>query len=305
MHGMSDTIYSQPALPPELVASVFRYLPLKDLLPFRHVSTRWTEMVDAEAKVRMLRLATDVNCPLVLQAGPPAIYDVCEYLPLTFLHFSSGHQTSQSRAAPLLATLTISHSLTNPCHTSSMASDVNQAFQNIILSITRRENKYRQRPARFSTEGATGGTIFSNNWTNWEVARATDRLWREWWEQTGPALTSVDTEDNDVEQMSVEESDSGFAEVVDMFDGIQVDPAAKTKAKLGYSSKSLDIHKTISGATLQVCRRTAEHPSGEIEERHEYQWQSVHLDVYRVLLAFEERARRTGMSAILQTAFIA
>lgn len=216
--------------------------------------------------------------------------------------------------------MSISHSSCNPYHSSNMASDVNTAFQNIILSITRRENKYDRRNGvggggvggQFSSEGATSGTMFSN-WTNWELAKATERLWREWWEQTCPTPVldiNVDVDPDEAEHIN----DSGFAETIEEAHlGTKLElsdiksPSVSLKeiaAAVGYREQTLDIRKTISGATMEICRKTLRSPHGEDEERHEYQWKMIHLDVYRLLLAFEERTRRTGMSAILQTAFV-
>lgn len=219
-----------------------------------------------------------------LQAGPPALFDVCEFLGLDFAGYSTPTSCVYRTHPAILGTLCVSHQDHNPYHCTSMSEDDSTFFENIILSITRVEKKMPNNSSK-SRQMALRGL------TNWEVARETDRVWREWWDQA--PFVSPDTPPQS--RLASLANDSGFAEsslLSRIHEGdrnIQAKDAARSEQCL----RSLEIGSMIHRATMDVSITDDEF------KQHQYRWMSVELDVFRTLLTFEERVSRTGLRAMV------
>lgn len=189
-----------------------------------------------------------------------------------------------SRTYPaLLGTLCVSHQDHNPYHTTSMSEDDSTFFENIILSITRVERKMPQ-SSSMNRQMALRGL------TNWEVARETDRVWRNWWDEA-PHLSS---ESPTASRLASPINDSGFGEsslLVKMYE--QEKQITSESAQSTPCLRSLDIGSMIHRATMDVSVTDDEF------KQHQYRWMSVELDVFRTLLTFEERVSRTGLRAMV------
>lgn len=271
-----------------------------------------------EARLRFLRLTGDDSCPFVvsilrstsydtlyeqsvkiktdffvyasvssfqLQAGPPALFDVCEFLGLSFAGYKEPGNVVDRTHPAIVGTLCVSHHNHNPYHQTSMSAHDSMLFQNIILSITRVEQKLPQ-------NSSMSRQMAYRSWTNWEVARETDRIWRDWWD--GAPLTPPSSLPGSRE--GTPPHDSGFSEgalfnrcekAMSNPDSLSIDGAR------GKRLKDLDIGKLIHRATMDVSI-TDDDP-----REHQYRWTSVDLDVYRVLLAYEERVSRSGLRAMV------
>lgn len=276
-------IHGQPnqALPPEIMSAVFSSMPLKEIIGFRAVSSSWRDLVDIEARLRFLKLTGDEASPFVLQAGPPALFDVCEFLGLDFAGFVAPDSCVSRTHPALLGTLCVSHQDHNPYHTTSMSDEDSSLFENIILSITRVERKMPQ-SSSMNRQMALRGL------TNWEVARETDRVWRNWWDEA-PTASSSDIPSP--RRLASPFNDSGFGEsslLADMHDNSKEDNVSYTPCL-----RSLDIGSMIHRATMDVSIT-----DDELKE-HQYRWVSVELDVFRTLLTFEERVSRAGLRAMV------
>lgn len=277
-------------IPPEIVGQILEYLTLREMLDCRLASTKFKELVDTEAKLRMLELVTDASHPLVLQAGPPALFDVCEYLPLSFESFSGYDKAGYMTHAPLLATLAVSHQVDNPCHATSMGKDDTAVFQNIVLSVTRMAR-------RLPTANSRSGMFDKWTGTAWEIARENDRIWRHWWDEAPSTPSSVYSSSSSTTTSSFPSSvgtanDSGFAlsisSLTDRRFGDKPAEAARKPCK-----QTLEVGKTVHRATLDLST-APDDPS-----QHEYRWQSVDLDVFRVILAREARFARRGVRRLV------
>lgn len=178
-------------------------------------------------------------------------------------------------------------SVTKPPSSNSMPNDDSQVFQNMILSVSRMESKISQAQGDALRNSAFG------RWTIWELARNTDRIWREWWDDAPSTPSEPSSSITMLEQTS--ESDSGFCEnLYSDFEEPSTSPRAHSKKTC---IKSLDIGKTIHRATMELSCCMDVEPVA-----HEYRWGSIHLDVFRVLLSYEQRTQSQGMSAIISTA---
>ena len=179
-----------------------------------------------------------------------------------------------------------------------MGSDDTQVFQNMVLSVRRvisKSPKAQENRQRYRAFG---------RWANWELAKETDRIWREWWNDAPPTSGSPVGNDSAMSSSPLlpeaAKLSSGLSEASifgynpDTFQE-EVHSAASCTAKTHF--QSLDIGKTIHRATLDLsCCIDA------VPIVHEYRWSSVELDVFRVLLAYEARMRNLGVSAVFSTA---
>lgn len=198
-----------------------------------------------------------------MQAGPPALFDVCEYLTLSLSHF--GAEPGYLTSPPLLATMAVSHQPENPSHRTNMGADDTQFFQNLVVSVSQMQCKRDRHQASFSR--MLGG------WDSWEVTRENDRLWRHWWDDAPLATTSA---------TSVESNDSGFSEA-SIF-GSEVKKPLK---------QALDIGQTVHRGILDLSKSEQ---GGLV---HEYRWEAVDLDVFRTIIAKEDREIRSGLRAVV------
>lgn len=276
------------ALPPEILSSVFAGMQLKDLVPFRTVSSSWKELVDIEARLRFLRLTGDECSPFVLQAGPPALFDVCEFLGLDFAGYSTPKSCISRTYPAILGTLCVSHQDHNPYHCTTMSEDDSKFFENIILSITRVER-------RMSQDSSMSRQMAFRGLTNWEVARETDRVWREWWDNAPYSNPGSPSQSRSASPAN----DSGFAEgplLTGTSEYIDAKEASSESVPPEACLKALDIGSMIHRATMDVSITDDEF------KQHQYRWTSVELDVYRTLLTFEERVSRSGLRAMVSPA---
>ena len=270
-------------------------------------SRLWAQMIQLEARIRMLELAQDDCRPLTvsrnawrpnskadiiassqLQAGPPAFIDVCELLPLTIASFADGDLATLS---PPVAILRAKHSASNPVHASTMGADDTQVFQNIVLCVSRSDSP------RSRTDGTPApqiATTYSSRWSAWEIARENDRLWREWWDNA-PTTPLCSPDPSPMQSLNnAPANDSGFAE-------LSISPGVSHLRSKSYATPhthSLDnIGTVIKKATLELScspKGIDEHGQ-ELSLQHEYRWQSIALDVFRVVVKHEERSRRSGV----------
>lgn len=128
--------------------------------------------------------------------------------------------------------------------------------------------------------------------TNWEVARETDRVWREWWDNAPHSSSDSPSQS----RLASPANDSGFAES-SLLTQMQ---EAKAQSELSGGAaptepclKSLDIGSMIHRATMKVSI------TDDDDKQHQYRWTSVELDVFRTLLTFEERVSRSGLRAMV------
>lgn len=200
---------------------------------------------------------------LQMQAGPPALFDVCEYLPLCLSHF--GAQPAYMTTPPLLAVMAVSHQLETPHHSTNMGADDTQFFQNLVISVSQMQCRRDRSQPNYAR--MIGG------WNSWEITRENDRLWRHWWDKAPSASTSGG---------SAASNDSGFSEMS------IVGMAAQKPFK-----QALDIGQTINRGTLDLS------VSGGGRDVHEYRWETIYLDVFRVIIAKEDREIRSGLRAVV------
>lgn len=245
---------------------------------------------------RINSLANIVD-PSQLQAGPPAFIDVCELLPLTIASFVDGDLATLS---PPVAILRAKHSASNPVHASTMGADDTQVFQNIVICVSRSDSP------RSRTDGTPApqiATSYSSRWSAWEIARENDRLWREWWDNA-PTTPLCSPDPSSMRSLLISPAnDSGFAE-------LSISPGISRSRSKSYATPhthSLDnIGTIIKKATLELSCSPAvidEHGQ-DLSVQHEYRWQSVELDVFRVIVKHEERTRRSGMSGVITTSIM-
>ena len=210
-----------------------------------------------------------------MQAGPPALFDVCEYLPLRLSHF--GGQPAYLTSPPLLANMSVSHQMDNPCHSTSMGADDQQYFQNLVVSVTRMNCK-REKEQAGSFSRSFKMQLTLGGWNTWEITRENDRIWRHWWDDA-PSSSYL--------AGSAASNDSGFA---DLSTPEEEEDQAKACKPL---KQALEIGQTVNRGTLDLSK------SDENGLVHEYRWDSVDLDVFRVIIAKEDREVRSGLRAIL------
>lgn len=233
--------------------------------------------------------------PIQMQAGPPATYDFCQSLLLSFNSFTSRPAGCD---AALIANLSVAYDECSlPCHRTSMAEDDTSVFQNIIVSVTRKHlSAHTARNTQLGTN--TRDEVISawrraafgpSSLGDVELARETDRIWREWWD-AAPSTPSSSA--------SHETNDSGFQDVTidheELHEKLSMSPAASGSEAQKSCCQTLSIGGTIQKATMDLTT-TEEQRSRALE----YRWLSLDIDVFRLLLIFEDKYRRSGMSAML------
>ena len=167
--------------------------------------------------------------------------------------------------------MSVSHQMDNPCHSTSMGADDTQFFQNLVVSVTQMDCKReREQSASFSRSFSRQLTL--GGWNTWEITRENDRIWRHWWDDAPSSSYSA---------ASAGSNDSGFADICPPDEGSKP------------LKQALDIGKTINRGTLDLST------SDEHGLVHEYRWDSVALDVFRVIIAKEDREIRSGLRAVL------
>lgn len=258
-----------------------------------------------------------------MQAGPPAIFEASEYLSLSFDSFETGSADPYAPSA-LLARMAISHPMSAPSHTTSMGDDDSQVFQNIVISITRMESSMPH------SRTLNPRTMGYSRWTNWELARENDRIWRHWWDDAPPTPASSSSSCSSSTSSSSSSFpagadaapiiDSGFEEATILG---MMSPGGRSEGAtsiLKTCTQSLSIGKMIHSAQIELtCTKVHANdandvdmddgspyrlPLGRSSIQHEYRWRSVDLDAFKVIIAHEERTRRTGMSAVFATNMI-
>jgi hypothetical protein len=165
----------------------------------------------------------------------------------------------------------------NPCHSTSMGADDQQYFQNLVVSVTRMNCK-REKEQAGSFSRSFKMQLTLGGWNTWEITRENDRIWRHWWDDA-PSSSYL--------AGSAASNDSGFA---DLSTPEEEEVQAKACKPL---KQALDIGQTVNRGTLDLSK------SDENGLVHEYRWDSVDLDVFRVIIAKEDREVRSGLRAIL------
>lgn len=171
-----------------------------------------------------------------------------------------------------------------------MGDDDSQVFQNMVICITRSDSTNRS--------ALTTPSVYTNRWSSWQVARETGRIWRDWWcdvpEQEREPTLDVSEDEPEVGL----DVDSGFANV----NGLdKIRDSAEPERSL--HAQSLSVGKIIHQATIGLSRYAACFSNAERHQpaQHCYQWRSVDLDVFRVVLAHEERTKRVGTRAVFNS----